>query len=393
MGYDPSSGYLIYMATNSSGSSQQYIRSYKPQPDFSNVNNSSMAFGDAFDIANNAYEPKAVVYDATAEKLVVFIDSYARVLECSSTGSLSWPSGSSAVGQTQGTALRQAKYFPEMGRIGMLSNANSESLYFQTITVNSDNSITNNTQVQLEDGVNDSSNGKPCNVISYDWTWDTSISRIVLTYVIHDGVNFGKTSFRVGNLASNGNVSWTNRATLIDYSGSGNAAIYSSGSHALIYEPNVGRLCLAFYDGGDSGKMKALKWNATTSGGTANVGTETTLKSEGSPKQVIYKSDLKYIVISFTIPGSPRREGKSAAIVLGTATTNMTAANFVGFAKAAATNGNSVDIKVVGNTSTQSSLTAGSKHYVQMDGTLGTSADTPSVEAGLALSSTSLLIK
>ena len=117
-----------------------------------------------------------------------------------------------------------------MGRIGMLSNANSESLYFQTITVNSDNSITNNTQVQLEDGVNDSGNGNPSNVISYDWTWDTSISRIVLTYVIHDGVDRGKTSFRVGNLAANGNVTWTNRATLIDYSGNN-----SSSSHALIY--------------------------------------------------------------------------------------------------------------------------------------------------------------
>ena len=139
--------------------------------------------------------------------------------------------------------------------------------------------------------------------------------------------------------------------------------------------------------------MKALKWNATTSGGTANVGTETELRSSGGPKQLIYKSDLKYIVISFVIASSPRNEGKSAEITLGTAATTLTTENFAGFAKAAATNGNSVVIKVVGNTTTQSSLTAGSKHYVQMDGTLGTSADTPSVEAGLALSSTSLLIR
>ena len=90
---------------------------------------------------------------------------------------------------------------------------------------------------------------------------------------------------------------------------------------------------------------------------------------------------------------SSNTAGKSHSITNAISTTNMTTENFVGFAKAAATNGNSVDVKVVGNTSTQSSLTAGQKYYVQMDGTLGTSADTPSVEAGLALSSTKLLIK
>ncbi len=76
-----------------------------------------------------------------------------------------------------------------------------------------------------------------------------------------------------------------------------------------------------------------------------------------------------------------------------TTSTPMTTSNFVGFAKAAATNGNSVDVKVVGNTTTQSGLTSGSKYYVQGSGALGTTADTPSVEAGTALSSTKLLIK
>ena len=76
-----------------------------------------------------------------------------------------------------------------------------------------------------------------------------------------------------------------------------------------------------------------------------------------------------------------------------TTSTVLTTGNFVGFAKAAATNGNSVDVKVVGNTTTQTGLTPGSKYYVQGGGTLGTTADTPSVEAGTALTSTKLLIK
>ena len=80
-------------------------------------------------------------------------------------------------------------------------------------------------------------------------------------------------------------------------------------------------------------------------------------------------------------------------ITSAVAAVNLTAENFIGFAKAAATNGNSCTVKVVGNTATKSSLTAGQKYYVQTDGSLDTSAGTPSVEAGVALSSTKLLIK
>ena len=41
----------------------------------------------------------------------------------------------------------------------------------------------------------------------------------------------------------------------------------------------------------------------------------------------------------------------------------------------------------------QTSLTAGQTYYVQNDGTLGTSADSPSVVAGTAISATELIVK
>jgi len=46
-----------------------------------------------------------------------------------------------------------------------------------------------------------------------------------------------------------------------------------------------------------------------------------------------------------------------------------------------------------GITTTQSGLTTGSTYYVQADGTLSTTADSPSVVAGQALSATTLLIE
>ena len=75
-------------------------------------------------------------------------------------------------------------------------------------------------------------------------------------------------------------------------------------------------------------------------------------------------------------------------------TTNWTSENFVGFSAAAYSDTNTATINVVGNTTTQSSLTPAQKYYVQTDGTIALTADSQgSVFAGTALSSTKLLVK
>jgi len=72
---------------------------------------------------------------------------------------------------------------------------------------------------------------------------------------------------------------------------------------------------------------------------------------------------------------------------------NLSADAFVGFADAAYTNGQTAKVKVVGNQLTQAGLTTGAKHYVQLDGSVGTTAQTPSVEAGRAITGNTLLIQ
>ena len=74
-------------------------------------------------------------------------------------------------------------------------------------------------------------------------------------------------------------------------------------------------------------------------------------------------------------------------------TSNATTENFLGFSKAAYTDGQTATIKVVGNVSTKSGLTPGKKYYLQNNGSLATGADDPSIVAGKALSATSLLIQ
>jgi len=74
--------------------------------------------------------------------------------------------------------------------------------------------------------------------------------------------------------------------------------------------------------------------------------------------------------------------------------TNMTTGNFLGISDGAYANGATATIQVVGSVDdAQSGLTPGLAYYVKGDGSLSTTADTPSVVAGIAVSATKLLIK
>ena len=73
---------------------------------------------------------------------------------------------------------------------------------------------------------------------------------------------------------------------------------------------------------------------------------------------------------------------------------NLTAENYIGISNGAYSNGQTATVQLIGSVDdAQSSLTPGQKYYVQNDGSLSTTADTPSVLAGKAISSTNLVIK
>jgi len=72
---------------------------------------------------------------------------------------------------------------------------------------------------------------------------------------------------------------------------------------------------------------------------------------------------------------------------------NLTAENFIGFADADYADGATATVQLSGAVDdAQSGLTAGQQYFVQADGTLGTTADDPSVIAGVALSATEIAI-
>jgi hypothetical protein len=72
----------------------------------------------------------------------------------------------------------------------------------------------------------------------------------------------------------------------------------------------------------------------------------------------------------------------------------LTATNYIGISDAAYANGATATIQTVGSVDdAQTSLTPGLAYYVQTDGTLATTAGSPSVFAGTAVAATKILVK
>jgi hypothetical protein len=84
----------------------------------------------------------------------------------------------------------------------------------------------------------------------------------------------------------------------------------------------------------------------------------------------------------------------AAAHQIGYDVTNLTSTNYIGISDADYADGATAKVQIVGAVDdAQTGLTAGQPAYVQRDGTIGATADTPSVVAGTVISATKIIVK
>ena len=133
-------------------------------------------------------------------------------------------------------------------------------------------------------------------------------------------------------------------------------------------------------------------YNSVTFDGTSlSKGTEGIFNNANSHNiTASFDEDTKTTILTYRDSGDGN-DGTSIVMVPEHET--LKTKNFIGFAQAAYSNAATAKISVVGNQSTHSSLTPAATYYVQTNGTISTTAGSPSVVAGIALSSTKLLIK
>ena len=107
---------------------------------------------------------------------------------------------------------------------------------------------------------------------------------------------------------------------------------------------------------------------------------------------MVYDPDQNAMVIGFRWDNN---SGSGGAIVYKTSAivTNLTTENYIGIAAEAISDTATGKINILGGVNTgQTGLTTAQTYYVQPNGTLATSAGSPSVVAGTAISDTKVLI-
>jgi len=163
----------------------------------------------------------------------------------------------------------------------------------------------------------------------------------------------------------------------------------------IVYDPDANKILISYLE--ESGG------NIRMGIGTVS-GTDLTFKD---PNQLLVSENAGAIFIPLVYDTSSDRviaayddtqnSDAATAIVatVDTLGTNLTSENYIGMSKGGAvanTKGATVDIIGAVNDE-QSGLTAGQQYFVQTNGTIGTTAATPSVLAGTAISATELLVK
>jgi hypothetical protein len=150
------------------------------------------------------------------------------------------------------------------------------------------------------------------------------------------------------------------------------------------------KFIIAYRDVSNSDYLSVIQ--GTLGSTSATFGSEIEMISSGQYPAVAFdpSSYGKFVLAGKSSSTGTARLGQIATTEQ---ISNLTTSNFLGTATAAYTNGQTASIMLKGGISdNQTSLNAGSTYYVQPNGTFATSAGTPSVLAGEAVSATSLLL-
>ena len=254
----------------------------------------------------------------------------------------------------------------------------------------------------------DSSNNKV--VIAYKDGGNSLYGTAIVGTVSSTSISFG--SAQVFNSASTNAIAasfdTTNNKVLIGYadgSSSGQAIVgtvsstsISFGTEADFHDAQTGSTSIAFnpdqgtfqisYRDEITGKGEYV--TGTISGTSVSFDTATEFNDSTTAPTIVYDTNSDVPVVFYRDSGNSSRP-TARVIDLGTA---LTSENFIGFAEEDVTANGLAKIQLGGSVNDkQTSLTAGQTYFVQTDGTIGTTADSPSVTAGTAVSATEILVK
>ena len=152
---------------------------------------------------------------------------------------------------------------------------------------------------------------------------------------------------------------------------------------SLTYDSNAKKIVIAYRDGnnGNDGYL------VTGTVGSSSITYDTPVEFadyDVADTNAGFDSVSNKVIISYT--DARNTDNYGTAVVFRNASTDTI--------RGQATNGQAASMDIIGSVSdNQIGLTAGQQYFVQTDGTIGTTAATPSVLAGTAISATELVVK
>jgi len=218
-------------------------------------------------------------------------------------------------------------------------------------------------------------------------TFDSTNNRAVVAYTDTGNTNKGTAAVGTvsGTTISFGTpVVFADMQTATDFKGP-----------QITFDASVGKVAVQVqvYDGNTShGRM----YSATVDPSDNSISFDTHVvfdTSEVNGLGITYDSTSEKVVMIWADVGSSN-QGTASVAQLSGSVPNLTSENYIGISNAAYADTQTATIQAGGAVNTgQSSLTIGQQYFVQTDGTIGTTAATPSVIAGTAVSATDLIVK
>jgi hypothetical protein len=218
-----------------------------------------------------------------------------------------------------------------------------------------------------------------------DWigtSFDSDENKILVVY--EDTADSNKGKAVVGTISGT-SVSYGSEVEI----GNSSATLAEIG---VVYDTNLDAHVITFRPDSSTRTLETIA--AQVSGTTATFSSSVSLTNSVSDEIAfpIFDPDTNKVILAYR---DENDSGKGKAIVLSPGLgSNITSENFIGIARSGAASGAGAIIDTQGAIADNlSGLTAGQSYFVQGDGTLGTTAASPSVFAGTAVSATKLIVK
>jgi len=217
-------------------------------------------------------------------------------------------------------------------------------------------------------------------------TFDSTNNKVIVAY--EDGGDSNKGKARVGTVSGT-SISFGSEATF-----TASNSYFDNLGFPIAHDSNANKIVIVYPDQSDGfdGEFVIGTVSDTSISFTSSTDFETDTVEHVA---LVFDSNVNKFAIAWRDGGNSNYGTvRSLQLAYSNTTNTLTSENFIGFAKDAVADGAVATLHTANSISrNQSSLTAGQTYFVQNDGTLGLSADDPSVTAGTAISATELIVK